>query len=73
MFFFLSFFVGLETQENKKERKTSQKRKKNVFLNYWCGKKEKTEVGDEDGEGVKTNPEEIWSYFFRILLNSFPN
>jgi hypothetical protein len=37
------------------------------------GKKEKTEDGDEDVEGVKKNPEEIWPYFFGILFNSFPN
>jgi len=35
--------------------------------------KEKTEVGDEDEEGVQNNPEEIWPYFFGILFNSFPN
>jgi len=37
------------------------------------GKKGKTEVGDEDGEGVKKNPEETWPYFFGILFHSFPN
>jgi len=37
------------------------------------GKKEKTEVGDEDGEGVKKNPEQICPYFSGVLFNSFPN
>jgi len=36
-------------------------------------KKLETEVGAEDGEGVKKNPKLIWPYLFRILLNSFPN
>jgi len=31
------------------------------------GKKQKTEVGDEDGEGVQKNPERICPYFFGIL------
>jgi len=43
----------------KKERK--KERKKKNFLNYLMGKKDKTEVGNDDGEGVK-NPEEIWPY-----------
>jgi len=39
------------------------------------GKKEQTEVEDEDREGVKKNPQqlEICPYFFGILCNSFPN
>jgi len=42
------------------------------------GKKGKTEerkkeVEDEDGEGIKKNPEQICPYLFGILLNSFPN
>jgi len=37
------------------------------------GKKEQIEVGDEDGERVKKNPEQICPYLFGILLNSFPN
>jgi len=31
------------------------------------GKKPKTEVGNEDGEGVKKSPEQICPYFFGIL------
>jgi len=37
------------------------------------GKKEKTEVGDEDGEGFKKNPERICPYLFGTLFNSFPS
>jgi len=37
------------------------------------GKKEKTEVGAEVGEGVQKNPKKIWLYLFRIVINSFPN
>jgi len=36
-------------------------------------KKEKIEIGDEDGEGVKKNLKQICPYFFGILFNSFPN
>jgi len=31
------------------------------------GKQDKTEVGDEDGEGVKKNPKQICPYLFGIL------
>jgi len=50
------------------------------------GKKEKTEVGDEDGEGIKQNPEQIcrwvkripnkyahWHICLGFFFNSFPN
>jgi len=37
------------------------------------GKKERKEVGDEDGKGFKKNPEQICPYLFGILFNSFPN
>jgi len=37
------------------------------------GKKEKTEVAAEVGEGVNKNPEQIWPYLFGILFKSFPN
>jgi len=37
------------------------------------GKKETTEVGTEDGEGVKNNPTQIWPYLCGILFISFPN
>jgi len=37
------------------------------------GKKETFEVGAEVGVRVKKNPEQIWSYFFGILFNSFSN
>jgi len=37
------------------------------------GKKGKTKVGDELGEGVIKNPEQICPYLFGILFNSFPN
>jgi hypothetical protein len=37
------------------------------------GKKNKPEVGDEDGEGVKKNLEQICPFLFGILFNSFPN
>ena len=37
------------------------------------GKKEKTEVEAEVGEGVLKNPQQIWPYLFGILFNSFPN
>jgi len=65
----------LETQERKKERKTSQERKKErkIFSStISMGKKGKTEDGDEDGEGVKKNHEQMCPYFFRILFDFFP-
>jgi len=37
------------------------------------GKKEKIEVGVEDGEGVEKNHEQICPYLFGILFSSFPN
>jgi len=36
------------------------------------GKKGKTEVGTEVGEGVKKNPTQIWPYLCVILFNTFP-
>jgi len=47
-----------------------------IFLNCQAvstGKKEETEVGDEDGEGLAKKLEQIWSYLFGIFFNSFPN
>jgi len=57
MFSFISFFVGFRNP-----RKKEKKEKKSSTISI--GKKEKTEVGDEDGEGVKINPEEIWNTIF---------
>jgi len=37
------------------------------------GKKEKTKVEDESGEGIKMNPEQICPCLFGIVFNSFPN
>ena len=37
------------------------------------GKKGKTEVETEVGEGVKKNSTQIWPYLCGILLNSIPN
>jgi len=42
-------------------------------LNISKGKKEKTKVGAEVGEGVKKKPEQIWPYLFGILFDSFPH
>jgi len=57
-----------EKKYSKKERKTEKK-----LSQLLVSERKKTEVGDEDGEEVKKNPEEIWPYFFGILLNAFPN
>jgi len=37
------------------------------------GKKGKTEVGTDVGEGLKNNPTQIWPYLCGILFDSFPN
>jgi len=65
MFFFLPFFLGFRNPKKKERKKTSQERKKEIkkFSTISTGKKGKTEVGDEDGERVQKNPEEIWICF----------
>jgi len=37
------------------------------------GKKEKTELGTEVKEGLKSNPTHIWPYLYGIVLTPFPN
>ena len=71
MCFFL-FLSWVSKPKKEKNMPWKKERKKNIFLTY-MGKNGKTEVGDEDGEGVKNNPEERWPYFFGIIFNSFPH
>jgi len=67
--------LGFETQKRKKGKKHPKKERNKLKKSSTIstGKKGKTEVGDEDGEGIKKNPEQICPYLFWILFNSFPN
>jgi len=69
-YFFLSWVSKPKKVRNKKK---SIKEKAIFFSTISMGKEGKTEVGDEDGERVEKNPEQICPYFFGILFNSFPN